>query len=308
MVCFINQKISKNIEAIMNTDLIGESWDKLAEHQDALIETFYTRFFEKHPKYKSLFPVPLDRHMAKIVRTLTIVARAGDPEVVHPHLIRLGDKHRRFDLTKQDFLNFKLTFLEVLGEYCNQYCPESWNEECVQAWNEAFDDHIIPYITQGLEGRMNPSEKKRIINMQTSAGNQLLGTVISIKTEGLNSEVVLELEGGDRIASLITPTGLERLNLKIGSRAYVVIGASSVMLMHAKTKLLFSARNYFCGRVIETEIGPIGAKLTLQLKSGNIFQAFVSKQIVTELDLKKGEPVCCVFRAIDVLIAVEKGI
>ena len=292
----------------MNTDLIGESWDKLAEHQDALVETFYSRFFEQYPKYKSLFPDSMSRHMAKIVRTLTIVARAADPEVVHPHLIRLGDKHRRFKLTKQDFVNFKQTFLEVLGEYCNKYCPESWNEQCVEAWNEAFDDHIIPYVTQGLEGRMNPSERKRIINMQTSAANQLLGKVISINTEGLNSEVVLELDGGDRVAALITPTGLERLNLKIGSSAYAVIGASSVMLMHAKTKLLFSARNYFCGRVIETETGPIGAKLTLQLKSGNIFQAFVSKQTVTELDLKQGEPVCCVFRAIDVLLAVEKGI
>jgi molybdate transport system regulatory protein len=291
----------------MNTDLIGESWDKLAEHQDALIETFYTRFFEKYPKYKSLFPVPLDRHMAKIVRTLTIVARAADPEVVHPHLMRLGDKHRKFDLKKQDFVNFKQTFLETLGEYCNKFCPESWNEQCVEAWNEAFDVHIIPFVMQGLEGRMNTSEKKRIINMQTSAANQLLGTVISINTEGLNSEIVLQLQGGDHVAALITPTGLQRLGLKIGSRAYAVIGASSVMLMHANTKLLFSARNYFCGRLIDSEIGPIGAKLTLQLKSGNIFQAFVSKESVTELDLKRGEPVCCVFRAIDVLIAIEKG-
>jgi len=292
----------------MNTDLIGESWDKLAEHQDALVETFYTRFFEKYPKYKSLFPTLLDRQMAKIVRTLTIVARAGDPEVVHPHLIRLGDKHRRFDLTKQDFVNFKEIFLEVLGEYCSKFCPDSWNEKCIEAWNDAFDVQIIPYIVQGLEGRINPSEKKRIINMQTSAGNQLLGTVISISTEGLNSEIVLQLEGGDQVAALITPQGLQRLGLKIGSRAYAIIRTSAVMLMHANTDLLFSARNNFCGRLIEMEVGPIGAKLTLQLQSGNIFQAFVSKQTVNELDLKQGEPVCCVFRAIDVLIAVEKGI
>ena len=291
----------------MNTELIGESWDKLAEHQDALVETFYTRFFEQYPKYKSLFPQPLDRQMAKVVRTLTIVARAGDPEIVHPHLIRLGDKHRRFDLTKQDFLNFKQIFLDVLGEYCSKFCPDNWNQTCVDAWNEAFDVHIIPYIVQGLEGRMNPSEKKRIINMQTSAANQLLGKVVSINTEGLNSEIVLKLDGGDHIAALITPTGLERLNLKVGSWAYAIVGAASVMLMHAKTKLVFSARNSFCGKLIDSEVGPIGAKLTLQLKSGNTFQALVSKQTVTELDLKKGEPVCCVFRAIDVLIAVEKA-
>jgi molybdopterin-binding protein len=51
--------------------------------------------------------------------------------------------------------------------------------------------------------------------------------------------------------------------------------------------------------------GNVNAKVTLRLKSGNEFQAVVLQQMLTELDLKEGERACCVFRAIDVILAVE---
>ncbi|RKZ47199.1 MAG: hypothetical protein DRR08_32590 [Candidatus Parabeggiatoa sp. nov. 2] len=290
----------------MNTELIGQSWDKLADKQPALVQTFQERLFEQHPNYKSLFPEASSlRLMEKMVKTLILAARVDDPELVHPRMVRLGDKHRRFNLTQEDLFNFKRVFLEVLGEYCRQHCPETWNDDCVQAWNEAFDDHIIPYMTQGLEQKMTRPEKMRIINLQTSVVNQLLGTVTSIKEEGLFAEVVLKLKGGDHLAALITPKGVSNLGLTEGSQAYAIIKAPQIMLMHADTGLKVSARNCFCGRVTKTESGEVNAKVTLRLKSGNEFQALVIRHMLTELDLKKGERACCVFRAIDVILAIE---
>jgi molybdopterin-binding protein len=292
---------------LMNTELIGQSWDKLADKQEALTHTFQERLFELHPNYKSLFPESksISKIMEKMVRTITLVARVDDPELVHPRMVKLGDRHRRFNLTKEDLLNVKRVLLEVLGEYCHQYCPEIWNEDCAQAWTEAFDEHIIPYMMQGLEQKMTRSERMRIINMQTSASNQLLGRVISITAEGLFAEVVLQLKGEDELAALITPKGVESLGLVEGSQAYAIIRAPHVMLMHADTGLKVSARNCFCGWITKTEIATVNAKVTLQLKSGNEFQAIVAQQTFTELELKEGERVCCVFRAIDVILAVE---
>jgi molybdopterin-binding protein len=292
----------------MNTELIGQSWDKLADKQEALVHTLYERLFEQHPDYKSLFPETMSRQMEKLVRTVALVARVDAPEIVHSRLLKLGHKHRKFNLKQEDFLNFKRVFMEVLGEYCNEYCPDVWNEACMQAWQDIFDQQIIPYMTQGLEQTMTHSEKVRIINMQTGAGNQLLGTVVSIKQDTLFAEVILELKGGDQIVGLIPPQGVSSLKLAEGSQAYAIIRISDVMLTHADTDLQFSTRNHFCGRVIQTEIGAINAKVRLLLKSGIVFQAIVGQDTLVELGIEEGERVCVVFRAIDVILAVEKEI
>jgi len=46
----------------------------------------------------------------------------------------------------------------------------------------------------------------------------------------VNSEVVIELPGGQEIVSIITKSSAERLGLAEGSVAYAVIKASSVMV------------------------------------------------------------------------------
>ncbi len=289
----------------MNTELIGQSWDKLTDQHDVLVQTLCERLVKQYPNYEALFPKDVYRVMSKIVRTLTLVARVGDPEITQSRLVKLGYKHRQFNLTSSDFLNFKGLFLEVLGEYCNKHCPDVWNETCVLAWEEAFDKIIIPYMTQGLE-KMSRSEKMGLIDMQTSAGNQLLGTVVSIKQETVYAEITLKLEAGDQIVAVVPQQGVNNLNLVIGSQAYVLIRSIHIMLVHADTELQFSTRNHFCGRVIKTESGAVNAKVTLQLKSGTVFHSLVTQDTITDLELKKGERVCCVFRGVDVILAVEK--
>ncbi|CAG9000856.1 MAG: Molybdenum-pterin-binding protein 2 [Candidatus Celerinatantimonas neptuna] len=66
--------------------------------------------------------------------------------------------------------------------------------------------------------------------MKLSARNQLKGTVKSITDGIVNSEVIIELPGGTLIAAIITKNAVENLGLKIGSDAFAVIKASSVMI------------------------------------------------------------------------------
>ncbi len=66
--------------------------------------------------------------------------------------------------------------------------------------------------------------------MKISARNILKGTVIKILPGAVNSEVTLELAGGEQIVSIITNASVESLGLKEGQQAYAVIKASSVML------------------------------------------------------------------------------
>ncbi|GGP60949.1 TOBE domain-containing protein [Shewanella saliphila] len=66
--------------------------------------------------------------------------------------------------------------------------------------------------------------------MKISARNQLKGTVKSIETGAVNSEVTIELSGGEQIASIITNQAVKSLDLKVGSTTYAIIKASTVML------------------------------------------------------------------------------
>ena len=66
--------------------------------------------------------------------------------------------------------------------------------------------------------------------MNLSARNILKGTVVKVTRGAVNSEVVLRLEGGTEIVSIITNASAEVLGLKENAPAYAVIKASNVMV------------------------------------------------------------------------------
>lgn len=66
--------------------------------------------------------------------------------------------------------------------------------------------------------------------MELSARNQLKGRIKEIKSEGISSEVILDV-AGQEVCSNITTSSVSRLGLKVGDEAYAVVKASSVMIM-----------------------------------------------------------------------------
>lgn len=66
--------------------------------------------------------------------------------------------------------------------------------------------------------------------IRLSARNQLRGTVKSIEAGSVNSEVVLTLDGGTEITSIVTREAVTELGLKPGAPATAVIKASNVIL------------------------------------------------------------------------------
>jgi molybdopterin-binding protein len=66
--------------------------------------------------------------------------------------------------------------------------------------------------------------------MKLSARNVLKGKVIKIVKGAVNSEVTLELPGGEQLVSIITNASVKSLGLKKGKEAYAVIKASNIMV------------------------------------------------------------------------------
>ena len=66
--------------------------------------------------------------------------------------------------------------------------------------------------------------------MQISARNSLKGKIKSIEPGAVNTEVVIELENGAEVVSIITKDSAERLELLAGKEVYAVVKASDVMI------------------------------------------------------------------------------
>jgi len=66
--------------------------------------------------------------------------------------------------------------------------------------------------------------------MKISARNQLKGKVVEIKEGVVNAVVKIDIGCGNVVSSVITMESVSNLGLKVGSDAYAVIKASSVMV------------------------------------------------------------------------------
>lgn len=66
--------------------------------------------------------------------------------------------------------------------------------------------------------------------MLLSARNQLAGTVISVKQGTVMAEIMVKLDNGPELVSVITAESARRLQLAPGSKVTVVIKATEVLL------------------------------------------------------------------------------
>ncbi|HEY5530901.1 MAG TPA: TOBE domain-containing protein [Candidatus Anoxymicrobiaceae bacterium] len=66
--------------------------------------------------------------------------------------------------------------------------------------------------------------------MRLSARNVLKGKVKNVNHGAVNSEVVIELTGGEEVVSVITKASAENLGLAEGKEVYAVVKATNVMV------------------------------------------------------------------------------
>ena len=125
----------------VDMNIIQHDWQALAGRRMQFAHAFYERLFERHPRYRGMFPESLDSQMEKMVEMFSGIARFSDhTDLVRPYLTSVGYAHRRLGIHEQDVENFKQAFVETLAELRGD-----------KAWNTAFDDMIVPMFDEGLE-------------------------------------------------------------------------------------------------------------------------------------------------------------
>lgn len=67
-------------------------------------------------------------------------------------------------------------------------------------------------------------------HFKTSARNTLTGTITRVVAGATNTDVTLELPGGQNVAAIITNESAQRLHLEAGKEAQALIKASHIIL------------------------------------------------------------------------------
>lgn len=140
--------------------------------------------------------------------------------------------------------------------------------------------------------------------MKISARNVLSGKVTNVIKGAVNSEVDLTLQGGEKMAAIITNHSVDYLGLAEGASAFAIIKASEVIIGKDVSCARFSARNVLDGVVAKVSDGAVNSEVVVRLAGGAEVVASITKASVHSLDLKEGEKVSAIIKASNVIVGI----
>lgn len=141
--------------------------------------------------------------------------------------------------------------------------------------------------------------------MKISARNSFKGTVIAVTPGAVNSEVDVEIGGGDTVVSIVTNSSAKSLDLAVGKKVTALVKASSVLLMTDSSGLKLSARNCLTGKVKSVTPGAVNAEVVLILKGGAEVHSIVTNDAIRDLGLVAGGSATAVIKASSVILGVS---
>lgn len=141
--------------------------------------------------------------------------------------------------------------------------------------------------------------------MKTSARNSFTGKVAAIRAGDILAEVEVVTPAGLRVVSVITLDSLGVLGIREGSLVTATVKAPWVVLVKEGMQLNTSARNKYCGTVVQVNEGKISAEVIVELPDGTKICSLVTDESVKVLDMKVGDPICALFKAFSVILNAE---
>jgi len=138
------------------------------------------------------------------------------------------------------------------------------------------------------------------LSMQISARNQIQGEILSLHRGKVNVALEIRLKSGYVIHSVITKEAVENLGLETGQNVTAIFKSSSVTLDSKREES--GNENKMAGRVDHLIIGEERAEVIVDIGSGDVIVAVVSKEDVQMLHLQEKSRVTIVIKANDVMV------
>ena len=129
----------------------------------------------------------------------------------------------------------------------------------------------------------------------------------SIITGGLNDEVELQLESGEKIYGQLSHASAQRMGLAVDSEAMAMVKATEILLVIEGDDYDVCCRNQFTGKVLKLVRGFVNGEVVIQTPSGLELNATVSLDGLNRLRVERGATVTAMFKSSNVMIAVKKA-
>jgi molybdate transport system regulatory protein len=159
--------------------------------------------------------------------------------------------------------------------------------------------HVGTVIRTGAARQERGSEVYETTRI--GARNALAGIVSKVVQGGGNSEVDLDLNGGEKVVAVSTNSSANSLGLRDGSAVTVIIKASNVIIAKEPGKM--SARNVLSGTVAKVNEGAADNEVILKLTGGAELVSVITKESVKNLGLKAGDAATAIIKASNVILA-----
>lgn len=141
--------------------------------------------------------------------------------------------------------------------------------------------------------------------VRTSARNQLIGKVIAVTLRTVDAEVVLALQGGERISVGVTNESVELLRLYPGRHVWALIKAVAVSIHRTPNPELPSKINQLCGVVQRITRGEGPIEVVIALPSGVTIRGLMTTEQLEQQTICDGDGACACFPASAVILGVD---
>ncbi len=142
------------------------------------------------------------------------------------------------------------------------------------------------------------------LGLQTSARNQLHGTITGIRRCGVNDEVTLTLPGGEAIRASLTHRSTQTLGLAIGGEAFALIKAPWIDIARGADLAGLPTANRLSGTVQTVTNDEGQAEVILALPGGSHLAAVMPHDTLSARGLTTGVGATATFAATSVILGV----
>lgn len=143
----------------------------------------------------------------------------------------------------------------------------------------------------------------RKFSLTTSARNQFVGHIASFVIGPVYVEVHVRVDAQTELIAVVTQHSLQSMGLKEGMEVYVMFKAGAVVLTTDTVKAI-SFENRLCGQVRHLHPGAVYTEVSVRLPNEKIITAVVNNEMVTQMGLSPDTPVCAMFNATNLILAL----
>ena len=145
----------------------------------------------------------------------------------------------------------------------------------------------------------------RRLAMRTSARNQFIGRIVSVTARTVDAEVLIEIQGGQRISAGVTNESVESLSLRPGRSVWTLVKAVAVGIVREPETATAPGTNTLCGLVQRITRGEGPAEVVIALSSGVTVRGVIAADRLDQLGITEQFPACAVFSAASVIVGVD---